>query len=210
MREREIYLAKISEALTRLTVCEKYLAMFEESRSVFDCESGALQMRKAMEAIAFASIAPNKEQYAAAKKSAEKSADFRNDWNARLIFQLLAKLNADFYPKPMAPRTKTGPNSWHYGEPPGGHMSQKTFEKFYPRLGKFLHADNPWGDDKGWSNMAKEMASAIKSLRKLLVIHRTVIRTPQFTGVWVVEAPADGPPSIFAGYSDGEFVDNGR
>jgi hypothetical protein len=166
-------------------------------------------MRKAMEAIAFAAIAPNKAQYAAAKTSAEKSADFRSDWNARLIFQLLAKLNPDFYPKPMAARTRTGASSWHFGEPQGGHMSQKTFEKFYPRLGKFLHADNPWGDDKGWTNMANEMEGAIRSLRKLLMIHRTVIHTPQFTEVWVVEAPADGPPSIFAAYSAGGFIGTG-
>jgi hypothetical protein len=86
-------------------------------------------------------------------------------------------------------------------------MSQKTFERFYRRLGKFLHADNPWGNDKGWSSLANELAGAVSSIRKLLVVHRAVIRTPHFSGVWVVEAPKDVPPQIFAGHAQGEFID---
>jgi hypothetical protein len=207
MKEQTTYLNKITEALERLSVCEQYISEYQRAGSVFACESAALQMRKAMEAIAFASIAPNKEQYAAVQRGAEKSADYRNDWNARLIFKMLADINPDFYPKPMSRETKVGPNAWHYGKPLEGYMSQARFEKFYQRLGKFLHADNPWGSDTAWVNVAKEMTDAIRAIRALLVLHRTVIRSPNFNGVWVIGAPTDVPPFIYTAAAVGEFVD---
>jgi hypothetical protein len=206
MEDQAVYLDKIKEALTRLSVCEQYLVDAEASGKVFGFESAAVQMRKAMEAIAFASIAPNREQYSVVRSNAEKSSDYRKDWNARSICLILKTVNPDFYPQPIGQREKVGPNAWHYGEPQGGHMSQATFEKFYARLGRFLHADNPWDNDKGWSSLGKELADAIKSLRKLLTLHRTSIRTKNFRGVWVVEAPPNLSPAIYAAYAAEEFT----
>ncbi|MGH8591781.1 MAG: hypothetical protein ACREXX_21435 [Gammaproteobacteria bacterium] len=75
------------------------------------------------------------------------------------------------------------------------------------RLGKCLHADNPWGSAKGMQNLLADLPRVIGQLRVLLEWHFTVIRTPEFSGVWVVEAPANGnPPRILLGKAEGEFV----
>jgi hypothetical protein len=86
-------------------------------------------------------------------------------------------------------------------------LTKKAFESFYDRLGKFLHADNPWGSDKGTQNLVADLPHVIDRLRVLLEWHFTVIRTPEFNGVWVVEVPASGNlPRILLGKAEGEFV----
>ena len=55
--------------------------------------------------------------------------------------------------------------------------------------------------------MASDLPGAIADLRGLLQMHCTFIRTPEFSGTWVVEALADGTaPKIIVGQADGDFV----
>ena len=75
-----------------------FLSAYNSSNDVFSLESAILQMRKALEAVAFAAVAPNKYQYAEYRAQAEKNSDFTKDFNARSILQFLGKINADFYP----------------------------------------------------------------------------------------------------------------
>lgn len=207
MDEPKIYLDLMTQALDRLTASERYLASFSMSSQLCELESAALQLRKAMEAVAFAAIAPNKQMYAAFRKSAPKPAHFGNDWQADSIFLSLQKVNPDFYPDPLLQETKVGPNAWHFGRPSDGYMKRKSFEALYKRLGKFLHADNPWGDDKGWNNFASDLPGAISKIRALLKKHRTIIRAQEFNGVWVVDAPSDGtPPRMIRAVADGPFT----
>jgi hypothetical protein len=207
MDEPTVYLEKMAEALERISASEQYLAQFRNSGRMFELESAALQLRKAMEAMAFASIAPNKHQYAAIRKNAEKSADFGDDWKADSIFLILGKVNPDFYPDPLLQQVQIAPGRWHYGKPLGGYMKRKNFETLYKRLGKFLHADNPWGSDKGWTQLAQDLPDAITKIRELLKIHRTLIRAAEFNGVWIVEAPSDGtPPRMIRATAQGAFV----
>lgn len=207
MAEPTVYLEKMTEVLERLVASEQYLAQFNCSGRAFELESASLQLRKAMEAIAFAAIAPNKQQYEAIRKKGERPADFSKDWQADSIFLALSKVNADFYPDPLLHPVQVAPGNWHYGKPVSGYMNRKAFETLYKRLGKFLHADNPWGRDKGWTHLAQDLPDAITQIRALLSIHRTIIRSSDFNGVWIVEAPSDGtPPRMSRATTDGEFV----
>lgn len=207
MDEPKIYLEKMTEALERLNACEEYLSANTESKKRFALESAALQLRKAMEAIAFAAIAPNKEQYAAIRNNAAKPADFRKDWQADSIFLILDKVNPDFYPDPLLQQTQVAPNAWHFGRPLNGYMKRKSFETMYKRLGKFLHSDNPWGTDKGWNQLSVDILDAITKIRVLLKKHRTLIRAPSFNGVWIVDAPNDGtPPRMIRAVAEGKFT----
>jgi hypothetical protein len=207
MDEPKIYLDLMTQALTRLSASEKYLAGYNALGSLCELESAALQLRKAMEAIAFAAIAPNKKMYAAFRKNANKPAHLGDDWQADSIFLSLNKVNPDFYPDPLLQETRAGPNAWHFGKPLNGYMKRKSFENLYKRLGKFLHADNPWGDDKGWANFGKDLPDAIVKIRALLKKHRTLIRTPEFNGVWIVDAPSDGtPPRMIRAIANGQFM----
>ncbi|MQR02473.1 hypothetical protein [Glaciimonas soli] len=207
MDEPAVYLNKMAEALERLSATENYLSKLKDGGHPIELESAALQLRKSMEAIAFAAIAPNKEQYAAIRKNAEKSTDYRSDWQADTIFLTLRKVNPDFYPDPLIQRVQIEPGHWHYEKLLDGYMTRKNFETMYKRLGKFLHADNPWGSDKGWASLAKDLPDAIKKIRALLSIHRTIIRVVEFNGVWIVEAPSDGtPPRMIRATAQGEFI----
>lgn len=207
MDEPKIYLDLMTQALARLTASEEYLAAYKLNGHLFELESAALQLRKSMEAVAFAAIAPNKQMYAAFRKNADRPSHFGEDWQADSIFLSLSKVNPDFYPDPLLQESRVGPHIWHFGKPLSGYMKRKSFETLYKRLGKFLHADNPWGNDKGWANFAKDLPDAIVKIRGLLKKHRTLIRAPDFNGVWVVDAPSDGtPPRMFRATANGPFT----
>ena len=204
---QEIYLTKISEALNRLSVCERLIDLHSKSNDIYELESAALQIRKALEAVAFAAIAPNKIEYASFRAGAERNPDYTKDYNARSILQFLTKVNADFYPKPISGPISKGPGKWHFDRRDDSSLTKKQFERFYDRLGKHLHSDNPWGTDKGLINIVKDISKTIASTRLLLSLHFTTIRTTEFTGIWVVEAPNNGnPPKIITGQADGDFV----
>ncbi|MFS2139441.1 hypothetical protein [Duganella sp. Dugasp56] len=207
MNEPIIYLELMREALTRLSASEQYLATHKSLGHQCDLESATLQLRKAMEAIAFAAIAPNKQMYAAFRGNAAKPTRISDEYHAGKIFHGLHQVNTDFYPDPLLQETKIAPNAWHFGKPFDGYMKKKDFERLYERLGKFLHADNPWGNDKGWKNFAQDLPEAIRKIRALLKKHKTTIRVPEFNGVWIVDAPSDGtPPRMIRAAADGPFT----
>lgn len=203
-----IYLGKISEAMARLKACEHFLNSYSVSKDVFYLESAILQMRKAMEAVAFSAIAPNKTPYAEYRAKADKNTDFTKDFKASAILKFLSMVNADFYPFPVTSPIAVSPGNWHFDRRKDNSLTKEQFESFYDRLGKYLHADNPWGNDKGLYNLVKDIPELISATRSLLSWHCTTIRAPQFSGVWVVEVPSDGaaPPRIIVGQADGEFV----
>lgn len=204
---QEIYLAKINEAFARLKACDYFLDCYSKDAAASLLKSAVLQKRKAMEAVAYAAIAPNKARYEQFRAQADRPADYRRDYNARAILQYLAKINPDFYPIPLAPPTETQPGHWHFEKKPDGYLTKNRFESLYDRLGKFLHADNPWGNDKGAANLVADLPAAMTQLRELLALHRTIVRTPHFIGVWVIEVPVDGRvPHIIAGQATGDFV----
>ena len=120
---------------------------------------------------------------------------------------MLGTINPDFYPKPISAPISIGPNKWHFDRRKDKSLTKKQFESFYDRLGKLLHADNPWGNDKGLRNLLTDIPSIIKSVRLLLSWHYTVIRTPEFSGVWIIEVPNNGKrPKVVDGQAEGEFV----
>lgn len=204
---QEIYLRSINESVARIDACGSFLGAYASSGSVSILEAAALQARKALEAVAYAAIAPNEKRYQAFRAQATQPADYRKDYNARAILRHLAKINPDFYPTPLLPATQQAPGHWHFDLKPDGYLTKARFEAFYDRLGKFLHADNPWGHDKGFMNLAADLPSAMTQLRELLVLHKTIVRVPAFSGVWVIEVPTDGRiPHIITAEATGEFT----
>jgi hypothetical protein len=202
-----IYLNKIKQALARLNACISFLTHHQTNNDPYMLDAAVLQGRKAMEAVAFAAIAPNRSEYEKFRAAAEKPADYRKDYNARAILQHLGTINPDFYPTPLLAPTKNAAGVWHFERKSGDFLTKKQFESFYDRLGKYLHADNPWGNDKAIKNLKSDLPGVIKSLQSLLDWHFTVIRTPDFNGVWVIEASFKGtPPRVIVGKADGEFV----
>ncbi|MBI5186232.1 MAG: hypothetical protein HZA01_10975 [Nitrospinae bacterium] len=204
---QQTYLRKISETFERLTACTSFFSELKRTSNIYAFEATVLQLRKALECMAFASIAPNKMAYEKLRSKSDGTVDYRKDYNAKKIIQLLSKVNNDFYPVPVLPATKKKSGEWHFDRKKDGYLTKKQFESLYDRLGKFLHADNPWGNDKGVQNLVRELPGIIDQLHALLALHFTVIRTPEFNGVWVIEAgPTTRIPRVVCGKANGEFV----
>lgn len=206
---QKIYLAQIEGALERITFSEEKLEVYSETGNKVELDSAILQLRKAMESIAYAAIVPNRRAYEQFRKNAEKSRDYRNDYNARHITSLLENVNKDFYPMALLPAERKNNGNLFFDRKPNGFVSKKRFQKIYDRLGKFLHADNPWGKDKGFHNLTLELPSFHKQLRELLSLYATFIITPEFKGVWIIEIDTySKKPHLIEAIADGEFFVN--
>jgi len=203
MREaslQAIYLSLVEEVVTRLDAAERFLA----SPEVIYLESAILQLRKSLELVALAAIAPDKKKYAAFRASAAEAPDFTKDYHAAKIFTALARVNPDFFPLPLTPAIRQPDGVWHYGRKQSGYLSKKQFERVYDRLGKQLHAHNPWSSPKNIQNLQADLPGIIAATRGLVQLHARVIRTSEFEGVWVIEASPK--PVVITGSSGGPFV----
>lgn len=204
---REIYFQQMTDVAVRLNAGESLLLKYQKTGDETEFDSCVLQMRKALESMAYAAIAPNKPKYEAFRKLASSNNDFTKDFNATKIFQHLMKINSDFYPVPLIPAKKTGSNQWHFGRKADGFLTQKRFQRFYDRLGKFLHADNPWDTKKHRQNLIKDIETVIAQVRSLLELHAAFIRSKDYSGVWVVELKLGSTqPKIISATTTGEFV----
>lgn len=191
-KAKDIYTSKVSEVLSRLDACESFLETYKSTHSVFVAEAAILQLRKALECVAYASIAPNQKAYAEYRAKADRQNDFTKDYHARQILSMLRRINPKFFPQPISSPISQGPNKWHFEKRQDDSLNEKRFKSIYDRLGKFLHADNPWGNEKNQHNFLNDTPDIIKSIRLLLSWHYTEIITPKFTGVWVVKVPTNG------------------
>lgn len=100
---QKIYLEKVEECLDRLQACEAFIESYKESGNVFLLDSAILQMRKSLECLAYAAIAPNKKEYKDFRAKADRQSDYTRDFHAGRILEMLSKINKDFYPNPVSP-----------------------------------------------------------------------------------------------------------
>ena len=85
-----------------------------------------------------------------------------------------------------------------------GFLTEKQFANLYDRLGKHLHADNPWGADKQRGQLGQLLPTVIERAEGLLEYH---VRFVQTEGVWralVTTASADDVTVLVAD-ADGPF-----
>ena len=67
-----------------------------------DAEFACLQLRRALELVAFATLAANRQRYS------EIRSDVQNEWRAKQILDRLKELNPAFYPVPVTPVRRGG------------------------------------------------------------------------------------------------------
>lgn len=202
MSSERIYLEKIKEVIDRLCAAQLYFEEYKNTNISHLFDSSILQTRKALECVAFAAIAPNETQYKCFREKAEGNKDYRKDFNGSKILKALEKINSEFYPIPLLPFPKLETDQsekrhWHFENKETGFLTRKKFESIYDRLGKYLHADNPWGNDKSIENLEKDIPVSIDEIYTLIELHRIRIISEKFNGVWIVEASKNGKyPSI--------------
>src|SRR5690606_15443981 len=134
------------------------------------------------------------------------SNDYRKDYNAKAIVEILKKINKDFYPIPLLKPKIAEQGNYHFERKSENFLKIKDFIKLYNKLGKYLHADNPWGHDKNLKNFVDTLPKEIKAIESLLSLYFTTIRTDNFIGVWVIKTTSD-PISVevTVGYANEDF-----
>jgi hypothetical protein len=207
----DIYALMISEAANRLAAAATFLESFKDDKGVAYLESSALQLRKGLEAIAFAAIAPNHLAYAKYRAKAEKSPDYTKDYHAKRIFNDLARVNSDFYPLPVLPGKNIAPegsknNHFHYDRKESGYLTKAEFTRVYDRLGKHLHARNPWSTGDALIGLPELIADSVEAAHGLIELHCACIRTSDISGVWLVEIPRGSlVPKMIQAQADGPY-----
>lgn len=211
-RGADTYALLISEAANRLAAASTFLESFKDGKGVAYLESSALQLRKGLESIAFAAIAPNQSAYSAYRAKAEKNQDFTKDYHAKWICNDLAKVNPDFYPLPVLPgkniASAGAPNNYfHYDRKESGYLTKDAFISVYDRLGKHLHARNPWSTGGALAGLPELVANTVEAAHGLIELHVAFIRTPEVSGVWLVEIPRGSlVPKMVLAQADGPYV----
>lgn len=170
----------------RINYAENQLSTFNDTHNYLFLENAILHTRKALECIAYASIAPNKNAYAQFRSEAETPADFRKDYHGGKILKQLGQINKDFYPLPLDEPKLVGAREWHFDRLNSNYLTKNQYIKLYDRLGKFLHADNPWDNDKCYLNLAKDMPGNFQKVKLLLQNHATFVQTEHSGYAFVV------------------------
>lgn len=157
-----------------------------------DVELVALQFRKIIELIALSSLVANKKEYAAQRVK------FKEDWNARLIFQDLERINPKFYPSPSKQVEKTnseGIKYFHFDPIEAGFLTKKEAIKIYEKCGGVLHAENPFKELKDIKQLQKQFPFWIKKIITLLN-HHSIILTDGHMVVGLMQGKKDGQPQV--------------
>lgn len=167
-RSGALYKGCMREVKFRLGHAERMLRRLPERDSfenrVLVSEAVALQFRKAIELIALASIAANETEYARVRE------EFHRDWNARLIFQDLERLNARFYPTPIAglsdPEYEGGPSILEVQD--SGFLARNDAISLYKRCACILHAENPFGGRTNYDEVLSYFEAMVPLFKVLL------------------------------------------
>lgn len=199
---KSVYREMMIDAVSRLKRTNERL---DSKTSAYDLEEAALHLRKALESIAFAAVAPNKNEYAKFRASADQSADYTKDFHASRILQALSHINPDFFPLALSAPIRSADGKWHFEQRTADSMSRNQFEKIYDQLGRLLHAQNPWRERPDAKSLQQNMAAAVRRAEVLIERHAAFIRAPDFSGCWLVEKLTSGAFEIRTAEAKGEF-----
>ncbi len=202
----EIYLNNMRDVKKRIRYAESQINAFNDTYDYLLLENAVLHTRKALECISYASIAPNKNAYAKFRFEAKTPADFRKDYHGGKILKQLGQINKDFYPLPLVEPKLIGERQWHFDRLSSGYLTKNQYIKLYDRLGKFLHSDNPWDNDKGYLNLAKDMPENFQKVKSLLQIHATFVQENKSQHAFVVDMGSEEKDvSVITAIADGAF-----
>lgn len=202
----EIYLNNMRDVKKRIRYAEIQINTFNDTHNYLILENAVLHTRKALECIAYASIAPNKNAYAKFRSEAETPADFRKDYHGGKILKQLGQINKNFYPLPLVEAKLVAERQWHFDRLNSSYLTKNQYIKLYDRLGKFLHSDNPWDKDKGYLNLAKDMPENFQRIKSLLRIHATFVQENESRYAFVVDMGSEEKDvSVITAIADGAF-----
>jgi hypothetical protein len=157
-----------------------------------DAELACMQVRKALELIAFATLAANRDRYSQIR------ADVQNEWRAKRILDKLKQLHPDFYPVPVTP-VRVAPGQWHFDEVPGGYLTSDEFVDLYDKCSEVVHEWNPFRSGSRRVNFGWNIAEWAGRIERLLEFHH--VRLVDQVDVLLVRLtdPSDGKAHVLTG-----------
>jgi hypothetical protein len=129
-------------------------------------ESVYLQFRKILELVALGSLVANKNEFSKAY------GDFCKCWNAHYLLRDMARVNPDFYPRPIVevPSTRQGAKmDWQ--DKKDGFLTKDEFLKLYEKCGAIMHAGNPYGSQVDYGYYERSIQGWLDKIIGLLNSH---------------------------------------
>ena len=146
---------------------------------VFDYELVAVQLRKSLELVAFASMTANKKLYA------EAHANFANHWKAKAMLSSLDRLHPGFYPQPIILDHVKESGVKHFEHVKDGYLTQEDFVTLYDLCSEVLHTWNPFTNKERYIDFKRSVAEWVQRIERLLRLH--LMRFVDREEIWVVE-----------------------
>jgi hypothetical protein len=184
-----VYCTCMEKVRERINVVQTIAARkITTTYDVLDIELCFVQFRKALELIAFASLAANREKYA------EAHANFGVHCRAKDMLKVLDKINPDFYPVPLGEPRAEGSGLWHFPPPQPGWLTRDQFAALYDLASDVLHMRNPFSPRDPGVNMIHPMHEWVRQVQRLISVHMLHLVDG---GKWVVKIPREGPIQLF-------------
>jgi len=154
-----------------------------------DSECIAVQLRKIIEQIAFASLCANRQKYAAAHN------EFEKEWNAKRLLKNLAQINHDFYPFPVRFGVSKEPGvAYHLETIRSGFLTLDDFVELYGETSEAIHAPNPFAKHTPVSRFRSRVPHWVNRIQALLKLH--VIRLVDSDERWVIQMERPGDHQV--------------
>jgi hypothetical protein len=160
-----------------------------------------VQLRKALEEIAFASLSANKDKYSSVH------ANFADFWRAKELLKEIRQVNPNFYPVPIRVSTRVEDDvitDWRFEPIAEDFLKEEDFFLLYDKSSQVLHTRNPYRAGEAVSDIKYDVPGWIRRIQKLLSFH--LVHLVDETDSWIVQIPNEGhvtahisrlvPPSV--------------
>lgn len=190
----KVYCSALDDIRARLDVvdaiCRNQITTGAEN---FDYEIAAINLRKALEHIAFGSLMANRSVYEPFHK------DIQKIWRAKQLLERLEKINPHFYPQPLEQPTiaqePKAPRHFHFENLTTGFLTRSEFVVLYDSCSEVIHSQNPFSG-KSTINFGLPPLEWAERVRRLLSFH--FFRLYGFPQLWLGELQGpDGKAHVY-------------
>lgn len=181
-----VYCAVLEQIKVRLSMVQSVVTgELNTGVELHNYEIAAMNLRKALELLAFGSLCANREAYA------KVHADFATHWNAKKLLRKLEKIHPEFYPKPVVLQVLDPgpPRHLHFDYISEGFLTQAEFVDLYDLCSQIIHTPNPFSPVRT-IDFRRSVADWVNRIERLLRLHQMKLAgTPQ---TWLAELSAQG------------------
>ena len=195
----EIYRRCMGRVRLRVSIADEVFAgRIDVGNGYLNIQLAFLQLRNALEEIAFSSLSANRDSYATARPG------FAVEWNARRMLGFVENVNPHFYPVPVEPPREIAPGRKHCDRVQGGFLTRDEFVALYDISAEVLHCRNPYAPENGGIDFRYSVDGWSARIKALLSWH--FVQLLDVNMLWLVRVPNEGPVEAWPLGADGPFV----